>query len=88
METVVLAAVNRVHHRALIKDELQALVEIDERPIVEGVYDTLLEINVPELFSVVAPPSDRGREKERILPALVRVGRIESETGNMSAGRT
>ena len=53
MQAVVLAAGKGTRLRPLTEDKPKALVEVDDRPIIEDVFDNLLEIGADELIVVV-----------------------------------
>ncbi|ELY40020.1 UTP--glucose-1-phosphate uridylyltransferase AglF [Natronorubrum tibetense] len=61
MQAVVLAAGKGTRLEPLTDDKPKALVEVDEKPLVEDVFDNLLEIGVTELVVVV------GHMKEQII---------------------
>ncbi|RQG91508.1 sugar nucleotidyltransferase [Natrarchaeobius halalkaliphilus] len=61
MHAVVLAAGKGTRLRPLTEDKPKALVEVDDRPIIEDVFDNLLEIGISELIVVV------GHLKEQII---------------------
>ncbi|MFU8866414.1 UTP--glucose-1-phosphate uridylyltransferase AglF [Natronococcus sp.] len=61
MQAVVLAAGEGTRLRPLTEDKPKALVEVDGKPLVEDVFDNLLEIGVTELVVVV------GYQKEQII---------------------
>ena len=53
MQAVVLAAGRGTRLRPLTEDKPKALVEVNEKPIIEDVFDNLLEIGTTELVVVV-----------------------------------
>ena len=61
MQAVVLAAGRGTRLRPLTEDKPKALVEVDGKPLLEDVFDGLLEIGVTELIVVV------GYLKEKII---------------------
>ena len=61
MQAVVLAAGKGTRLRPLTEDKPKALVEVDGKPLLEDVFDGLLEIGVTELIVVV------GYLKEKII---------------------
>lgn len=61
MEGVILAAGEGTRLRPLTEDKPKALVEVDGRPIIEDVFDNLLELGVTKFVVVV------GYLKERII---------------------
>ncbi|WP_440764037.1 UTP--glucose-1-phosphate uridylyltransferase AglF [Natronorubrum sp. DTA7] len=61
MQAVVLAAGKGTRLEPLTDDKPKALVEVDDKPLVEDVFDNLLEIGVTELVVVV------GHMKEQII---------------------
>ncbi|ELY53468.1 nucleotidyl transferase [Natronococcus amylolyticus DSM 10524] len=61
MQAVVLAAGEGTRLRPLTEDKPKALVEVDGKPLVEDVFDNLLEIGVTELVVVV------GYQKEQLI---------------------
>ncbi|WP_440770334.1 UTP--glucose-1-phosphate uridylyltransferase AglF [Natronorubrum sp. DTA28] len=61
MQAVVLAAGKGTRLRPLTEDKPKALVEVDDKPLIEDVFDNLLEIGVTELVVVV------GYMKEKII---------------------
>ncbi|WP_255192166.1 UTP--glucose-1-phosphate uridylyltransferase AglF [Natronobeatus ordinarius] len=61
MQAVVLAAGKGTRLRPLTEDKPKALVEVDGKPLLEDVFDNLLEIGVTELIVVV------GYLKEKII---------------------
>ncbi|WP_293030992.1 UTP--glucose-1-phosphate uridylyltransferase AglF [Natronococcus sp.] len=61
MQTVVLAAGEGTRLRPLTEEKPKALVEVDGKPLVEDVFDNLLEIGVTELVVVV------GYQKEQLI---------------------
>ncbi|MFP8956943.1 UTP--glucose-1-phosphate uridylyltransferase AglF [Natrialbaceae archaeon A-CW3] len=61
MQAVVLAAGKGTRLRPLTEDKPKVLVEVDDKPLLEDVFDNLLEIGVTELIVVV------GYMKEKII---------------------
>ncbi len=61
MQAVVLAAGKGTRLRPLTEDKPKVLVEVDGKPLIEDVFDNLLEIGVTELVVVV------GYQKEQII---------------------
>ncbi|WP_436344724.1 UTP--glucose-1-phosphate uridylyltransferase AglF [Natronorubrum sp. FCH18a] len=61
MQAVVLAAGKGTRLRPLTEDKPKVLVEVDGKPLIEDVFDNLLEIGVTELIVVV------GYQKEQII---------------------
>ena len=61
MQAVVLAAGKGTRLRPLTEDKPKVLVEVDGKPLIEDVFDNLLEIGVDELVVVV------GYMKEKII---------------------
>ncbi|ELY47218.1 UTP--glucose-1-phosphate uridylyltransferase AglF [Natronorubrum sulfidifaciens] len=61
MQAVVLAAGKGTRLRPLTEDKPKVLVEVDGKPLIEDVFDNLLEIGVTELVVVV------GYMKEKII---------------------
>ncbi|WP_255194487.1 UTP--glucose-1-phosphate uridylyltransferase AglF [Natronobeatus ordinarius] len=61
MQAVVLSAGKGTRLRPLTEDKPKVLVEVDGRPIIEDVFDNLLEVGVDELIVVV------GYLKEQII---------------------
>ncbi|MHC3437135.1 UTP--glucose-1-phosphate uridylyltransferase AglF [Natrialbaceae archaeon A-gly3] len=61
MQAVVLAAGKGTRLRPLTEDKPKVLVEVDGKPLIEDVFDNLLEIGVDELIVVV------GYMKEKII---------------------
>ena len=61
MKAVVLAAGKGTRLRPLTEDKPKALVEVDGKPLIEDVFDNLIELNVDELIVVV------GYKKEQII---------------------
>jgi len=61
MEAVVLAAGKGTRLRTLTEDKPKALVQVNNRPIIQDVFDNLLELGISELIVVV------GYLKERII---------------------
>ncbi len=61
MQAVVLAAGEGTRLRPLTEEKPKALVEVDGKPLVEDVFDNLLEIGVTELVVVV------GYQKEQLI---------------------
>ncbi|RQH01947.1 UTP--glucose-1-phosphate uridylyltransferase AglF [Natrarchaeobius oligotrophus] len=61
MQAVVLAAGEGTRLRPLTEDKPKVLVEVDGKPLLEDVFDNLLEIGVTELIVVV------GYRKEQII---------------------
>ncbi|MDQ2049465.1 UTP--glucose-1-phosphate uridylyltransferase AglF [Natronolimnohabitans sp. A-GB9] len=61
MQAVVLAAGKGTRLEPLTDDKPKALVEVDDTPLIEDVFDNLLEIGVTELIVVV------GHMKEQII---------------------
>ncbi|WP_121741005.1 UTP--glucose-1-phosphate uridylyltransferase AglF [Natronorubrum halophilum] len=61
MQAVVLAAGKGTRLRPLTEDKPKVLVEVDDTPLIEDVFDSLLEIGVTELVVVV------GYMKEKII---------------------
>ncbi|WIV66058.1 UTP--glucose-1-phosphate uridylyltransferase AglF [Natrialbaceae archaeon AArc-T1-2] len=61
MQAVVLAAGKGTRLRPLTEDKPKVLVEVNDKPLIEDVFDNLLEIGVDELIVVV------GYMKEKII---------------------
>lgn len=61
MQAVVLAAGKGTRLRPITDDKPKALVEVDDRPIIEDVFDNLLEIGADELIVII------GYLKEQIM---------------------
>ncbi|MFA9426353.1 UTP--glucose-1-phosphate uridylyltransferase AglF [Natronorubrum sp. A-ect3] len=61
MQAVVLAAGKGTRLEPLTEEKPKALVEVDDKPLIEDVFDNLLEIGVTELVVVV------GHMKEQII---------------------
>ena len=61
MKAVVLAAGKGTRLRPLTEDKPKALVEVDGKPLIEDVFDNLIELDVDELIVVV------GYKKEQII---------------------
>ncbi|WP_049921395.1 UTP--glucose-1-phosphate uridylyltransferase AglF [Halopiger djelfimassiliensis] len=61
MQAVVLAAGKGTRLRPLTEDKPKVLVEVDGKPLIEDVFDNLLEIGVTEFIVVV------GYQKEQII---------------------
>jgi glucose-1-phosphate thymidylyltransferase len=61
MKAVVLAAGKGTRLRPLTEDKPKVLVEVDDRPILADVFDTLIDVGINEFVVVV------GYLKERII---------------------
>ena len=61
MQAVVLAAGKGTRLRPLTEDKPKVLVEVNDKPLIEDVFDNLIEVGATEFIAVV------GYQKEQII---------------------